>query len=251
MSYAEPFIFIDLRNVIEGKFKFDKKSVLSIIGSIVNQVMQVRGAKTGDVGLNIIADRLCQELNLTSLVNAYIFNINPQTVDYTYNKLQTVTEYGKGMYDIEYFGDKLVNVPIAGTTGALFPPSWLIDKGILDPRLSLNYILLKHFEQFYLDSSQRWLVYMLGIVYLAFIENFKYGWDANNPRQIKYSMSLKVNPYFSFDIFRGKLKDTYKYGKIYWEDTINPEDILENNLNRNIEKKNFKTIFPDASMLVC
>jgi hypothetical protein len=158
----------------------------------------------------------------------YRFRINPKTLSNTYKKLQSLTQYGHGAYDLEYFGDDFVEQTFTGTTGYCFPPDPLPKIGITDVRLSIPYLSLMHLEKFFKNSSQKLLICFWSEGHLGYIDSLSYSEDSHNPRIINYTIGFKLHPYFVFNLFHTNLTDTYKYGKVFWYKILKKSDVFSN-----------------------
>jgi hypothetical protein len=228
---------LGLNAVLSGATSFNLKSFLvGIIGSVAEDVM-------GRYGLNTIPFVTEYAAYVTRSLPTwyYSFHINP--IDFMENrkKLQTITNYGWGQYDLEQWGNDLVTLDVKGTTGLLLPSregrtiienfiSKAVNKvsginvggairtvgynintfaehfGVFedprtDIRLSIGYLQLEILKRFYNDSSQRLIFSFMGRGYFGFFENFRYGMNADNPRRIDYNFGFKAHPELIFDAY--------------------------------------------------
>jgi len=211
----------------------------SLIGSITNKLITT----TIEVVRNVVADlvsvvgsNISGAESLISIVSnlirnqsffgdetwIYKFRINPNSVDINRRKLQTITNYGWGQFDVEYFGDELVPINVQGTTGLLMPPYPLPSMGISDVRLTPAYIKLAHLDKFFRKSQQKLLFTVYGKAFYGFLNDLSYRLDANNPRQIKYTMNFTASPTFTFDIFAGDFSELSLDSNMLWEQNFRP-----------------------------
>lgn len=197
----------------------EKLSVGNITGGIFG------GVSGGSLNWSSIFSYL--ETFLTLILNSgyfgdrnwyYKFKFNPSKLTITRRKKQTITHYGWGLYDLEYFGDEIVFMQFSGKTGNLMPPYPLPSIGIWDPRLSVSYIKFAHLEKFYRNSENRLFLTVYGKVFYGFLSDLSYTVDANNPRVIDYSFNFNAHPQFIFDIFTGNFSEVSKVNTIVWED---------------------------------
>lgn len=135
----------------------------------------------------------------------FSFHINPVRTRNEFQKINTISEYGFGQYFVQNYGDKLVPITFEGTTGRLFPPNYIMRLGITDIRLSMGYFKLKKFEHFYRGTNKLFLVNYMGTGYFGFFEAFNYTFDANDPRQIKYTIQMKMDPNSQFSFYWGDM----------------------------------------------
>lgn len=156
----------------------------------------------------------------------YKFRINPSTASISRRKLQTLTEYGHGVYDIEYYGNAFMSISFNGTTGHMMPPDPLPRIGITDVRLTVPYVKLAHLEKYYKTASQRLFLTLYGKVYMGYLDDMSYTYDANDPRQIKYSFTFMAHPYFIFDIFTWDFSGLTEYNNIIWDGLARPTQAM-------------------------
>jgi hypothetical protein len=226
-------------------------TALDIIKNVASDYMYAIGAGLlGAVGLTDLTETLLNILSNKDTFGEfswfYKFRINPQKVSINRRKLQTITEYGWGMYDIEEFGDQLIAINVSGTTGTMIPSHPLPSMGISDIRLTPAYIKLAHLEKFYKDSGQKLFFTIYGKVYFGFLEDMSYPLDADNPRKINYTFNFKAHPYFMFDVFTGDFSGLSEVNEIIWEQSARPSVIQEVNdfISNPIDYLNYTIGFP-------
>lgn len=169
----------------------------------------------------------------------YDFRINPTQVVFTQGKLQTMTEYGWGYYDLEHFGNAFTNIAVNGTTGVMYPEPDVMrllsdhskvwsgfdafsrEMGTAtDFRLSLGYTKFEILRKLYGSSHQQILFVLLGKGYFGFFDTFTFTMDAENPRRINYEFVFKAHPQLVFDIFSMDFSGIKSLGSI-----LNPKDV--------------------------
>jgi hypothetical protein len=226
---------IDAKKLLSGKEEFGivskliditiKEVVTNVVSDIVSIILKdLTNLNTlSETIASIIREKSC----LTDETYFYKFRINPNKVTITRRKLQTITTYGWGYYDIEYFGDELLDISVSGTTGLLLPPYPLPSLGITDVRLTPAYIKLVHLEKFYKKSSQSLFFTIAGRLYHGFLVDLSYSLDANNPRKIDYTFKFTAHPKFVFDLFSNDFEGFDLAQDTNWNNMVTPSVLQE------------------------
>ena len=171
--------------------------VTSLVATVVGEQYGI-GSLAYARQIQFIANELIPEIGQWF----YGFHINPSNVSISEGKLQTRTDYGWGMYDLEHFGNAFTSLTVRGTTGVMFPSPSIIDLlGVLDTRLSSAYARLLLLEKLWKESNQRLIFILYGRGYFGYLDTFEFGLDAENPRKIDYTFTFKAHPQLVFDIF--------------------------------------------------
>jgi len=142
-----------------------------------------------------------------SPVGMYEFRINPQSAKFAYKNIQKIIEYGHEKYEVQSFGLHMMDVNFNCTTGLLMPPRTIVDWGFTDIRLSYPYYKLLEFEKFYKDSKRMIMVMFFDYIFFAFLTGFDYAIEANDPRQIRYNISMKADPKSKMHILSSNIGD--------------------------------------------
>lgn len=200
----------------------------SMVSNIINELGELVGLDS-----TIIPSVVTQVVNSlignnVGTIDDYVFRfrINPTSVDINRRKLQTVTEYGWGAYDLENFGDSFTTLSFSGTTGFLIPPEPLPSMGIRDIRLSKPYLNLFQLERFYKQTTQRLLLTLYGRAYMGYLEDLTFKIDGNFPTKIDYRFTFKAHPYWIIDIFTGDFTMVNPYNQVIWQSMSRPTEAM-------------------------
>lgn len=169
--------------------------------AMVDKILRLDSDKGSASRMKLI-NSIVQIVLPRSMIWFYKFSLGPHDYKISDKKLQTLTEYGRGMFDLEYFKNAFSNITARGIAGPLFPDPEIVKVlGTKDIRLSSQYIQFLLLRQFCKDSSQRLLLYLNGTCYFGFLEDFDFDLDADNPWKIPYTFTFKAHPTIVFDLF--------------------------------------------------
>ena len=219
---------IDFGSILESS-KDPFIFVTSLVTNVLTEVLGNKGSSAGyitSLASQITTTLMNQVFDLDVKMWWYRFRINPSTASITRRKLQNVTEYGYGVYDLESFGDSFTNMSFSGTTGLLYPPKELASMGVRDVRLSAPYLKLATLERFYKQTTQRLLLTLYGRVYMGYLDDLSWTVDANNPYKIDYTFTFMAHPYFVFDIFTMDFNILNTHNHIIWDNLARPTQAM-------------------------
>lgn len=189
-------------NSLSSLFENGKVFVKNYITNFVSEKLTEVASNAPGVG-NELADiskygwemsKVMLNLFDESPVGMYKFRINPEEAKFSYKNIQKVIEYGHEQYEVQRFGLHMMDVTFNCTTGFLMPPQTIVDWGFDDIRLSYPYYKLLEFEKFYKDSKRMIMVMFFDYMFFGFLTGFDYSFDAKNPRQVRYNITMKADP---------------------------------------------------------
>lgn len=189
-------------SILSSLFETGKEFVKNYITNFVYEKLSEVASASPGVG-DELADlgkyswemsKVMLNLFSDSPVGMYKFRINPEQAKFSYKNIQKIIEYGHEKYEIQSFGLHMMDVTFNCTTGLLMPPRTIVDWGFDDIRLSYPYYKLLEFEKFYKDSKRMIMVMFFDYVFFGFLTGFDYSFDAKNPRQVRYNITMKADP---------------------------------------------------------
>lgn len=250
--HGDSVYLLDADQVINKSFlqletKLLIETAKDVITNVFSEYTSLGNLIQGGVGvLNYVETYLSMFMNAGYLGDYawyYKFRINPEGVSITRRKKQTITHYGWGLYDLEYFGDEIVTLSFRGKTGNMMPIPPLPSVGIRDPRLSISYIKFAQLEKFYRKNSNSLFLTFYGRVYYGYLSELSYSLDANNPRTINYNFVFNAHPQFIFDIFTGNFEELEENNPLSWNNQ-SKASILQGGLEYNAYIPKYNLGFP-------
>lgn len=145
----------------------------------------------------------------------YRFPLNPESVDWSFGKLQNIQKYGYDTYELQYFGNDLVTMRCSGNTLMLQPPAEMLEfLAKLSPQLydllittlplhllSPAWIKLHEFDSFYKQSSQELLIIWNWNVYYGYLQDFSWSWTVERAYRIRYDFTFMLHPTKQWKLF--------------------------------------------------
>ena len=146
---------------------------------------------------------LAEVLFITGNYKYYKFLLNPQNVNFTHAKLQTVSE-ASDITIINTYRNSATSLSISGISGNLLPIDFMKAVGAESalptetmaryPKLSSAYIKFRQLEKFYKEVNTDIVMMYDMDLYVGKMVSFDYNQDANNPWVINYNMNFKLYP---------------------------------------------------------
>jgi len=174
-----------------------------------------------------------------SPVGMYKFRINPEEAKFSYKNIQKINEYGHEKYEVQSFGLHMMDITFNCNTGFLIPPRTVVDWGFDDIRLSYPYYKLLEFEKFYKDNKRLIMVMFFDYVFFGFLTGFDYSFDAKNPRQVRYNITMKADPNSKMHLLSSSIGEYLNNMRRTFSITLN------NDVNSTISNVNNKIVVRD------
>ena len=156
-----------------------------------------------------LADSLIGIWQYSNLDKYFSFYLSPTTLDKTFTKIRDNKLTGAGPMQGTY-GAQLIPFSYSGVVGNLMPPAIpYLNIQMRSPQLSPAYFYFAMFEEFFARQDNDLIFLLNGEASVGRLDSFKYGLDANNPWNIKYSFSASIYPNGTFGVLNGSVWDAW------------------------------------------